>query len=150
MDNTENNSSSVLQLRLLALTDVDNYRFIDPLEGWALVDVCAMAIDPDPKVRRVAALSDWNWDIRLQRVLAHDPDELVVLNLLSRVDPPLEVVQIILAGPHRWARRVLAARNLPTGLLVQLLVDHDSGVQRSAVTTLRRRAALDLLDVIAR
>ena len=149
MHNSDTSPADSVQLRLFALTDVDNVLFIDPLEGWDLIDVRALAIDPDPEVRRVAALSNWNWDIRLQRVLAHDPDELVVLNLLSRVDPPLEIVNVILAGPHRWARRVLAARNLPTSVLVQLLDDHDDVVRRSAITTLRRRKVLDRLEVVA-
>lgn len=131
-----------LQLRLIALADVDPYRFEDPLQGWSLTDVRALALDPEVTVRRVAALSVWNWDIRLQEVLASDPDETVVMNLLSRVDPSISSTRLILDGPHPEARRALARRNLVSEILFGLIHDTDQEVQWSARKTLVRRCLL--------
>jgi hypothetical protein len=139
MDTDNPNPVNHLQLVLPGLGHIAATTFRDPLAGWGLVDVRALAIDPDVELRRIAAQSNWNCDIRLQRVLACDPDETVVANLLRRVDPPLEVLQLIFAGPHTQARRTLAARNLPTSVLMQLTDDHDDEVRRSATCTLRRR-----------
>lgn len=150
MHNNPTDPRNGLQLQLFRLDEVDNYLFIDPLEGWALVDVRALAIDPDVEMRRIAALSNWNCDIRLQRVLASDPDESVVVNMLSRIDPPLEVLQTIFAGPHQHSRRLLATRNLPTSLLVQLTDDHDDEVRRLVICTLRRRGVLDEMTATSR
>lgn len=150
MNNNHTDPRDGLQLQLFRLAEVDNVTFIDPLDGWNLIDVRALAIDPDVEMRRIAALSNWNCDIRLQRVLASDPDESVVVNMLTRIDPPLEVLCTIFAGPHVHARRLLAARNLPTSLLVQLADDCDDEVRRSVICTLRRRGVLDDMTATSR
>ena len=62
----------------------------DPLAGATLADVRAYAVDPDRTLRLAAAASRWNVDARVQRVLACDPDEEVVLALLDDVDPGVE------------------------------------------------------------
>src|SRR5690606_7222203 len=80
------------------------------LATWGLRDVRALAIDPDVEMRRLAALSPWVIDADLQTVLATDPDETVVLNLLKRVDPHREANLHILASRHTAARRELARR----------------------------------------
>jgi len=131
-----------LQLRLIQLADIDEYRFVDPLQGWPLLDVRALALDPDVEVRRLAALSNLNWDIELQRVVATDPDEDVVMNLLARIDPPKEIVRLILDGPHTRARRELAQRNLTSETLMLLIDDHDHEVRTSARATLERRGVV--------
>lgn len=130
------------QLRLIQLADIDTYTFIDPLERWEFADVFALAFDPEDHVRRLAALSNWNWDIRLQRVLAVDPDESVVLNLLSRIDPPAEIANTILTGPHLEARRLLAARPLSSDTLRRLVDDEDECVRCAARRTLGSRGVL--------
>ena len=91
----------------------------DPLPDASLTDVRAFAIDPHVEVRMRAAASRWNVDVRVQRVLASDDDEQVVLALLDHVDPYRDVVEVIIDGPHVAARRELAGRNLPTELLVR-------------------------------
>jgi hypothetical protein len=107
--------------------------------SWTLRDVRAFAIDLDVEVRRLAALNPWVIDADLQRVLASDPDEQVVLNLLSQVDTHAEANHCILTGPHTIARRELAGRNLPTPSLLTLIDDPDEVVRAAARTTLERR-----------
>jgi hypothetical protein len=114
-----------LQLRLFDLNDVDPYVFVDELEGWSLTDVRAFALDPERHIRVLAALSNYNIDVTLQAALASDPDEAVVLALLSRVDPSAEVNRLIISGPHVAAKRELARRNLTTATLQLLAVDDD-------------------------
>ena len=114
--------------------------YVDRFEGRSLTDVRALAIDPDPEVRFAAASSRWNVDARLQRVLATDPDERVVLALLDRVDPYVDVCQLIIAGPHVDARRELARRNLRRELLELLADDVDPTASAAAAAELARRA----------
>jgi hypothetical protein len=114
-----------VQLRLFAPADVDSHVFVDELAGCSLTDVKAFALDPDVTIRRLAALSNMNIDAGLQRTLCSDPDESVVLTLLSRVDPTVEMCQLIIAGPHINARRDLARRKLTTALLQILASDTD-------------------------
>ena len=75
----------------------------------------------------------------VQQVLASDPDEQVVLNLLSQVDTHAEANHCILTGPHALARRELAGRNLATSSLLTLIDDPDEVVRTAARTTLERR-----------
>jgi hypothetical protein len=118
-----------LQMRLFDLGEIDTYVFVDELEGWSLTDVRALALDPELHIRRLAALSNHNIDSTVQATLASDPDESVVLALLSRVDPSAEVNRIIISGPHVQARRELASRNLTTATLL-LLADDDDIITR--------------------
>lgn len=135
---------SVIQLRLFPLHTVSTPEPIDEpqLRTWQLRDIRALAIDLDVEMRRLAALSPWVIDSDLQRVLSTDPDEQVVLNLLSRVDPHVEALHFILTGPHALARRELARRNLPTTSLLTLVDDSDEAVRTAARTTLERRGVL--------
>ena len=149
MDETEVSETSSEQLRLFAWAEIDTFMFVDWLEDWPLDQVRALALDPDVELREFAALSNWNWDIRLQRVLATDPEESVVLHLLRRVDPPLEILEAIFAGPHDTARRQLAGRNLPSEFLIGLLTDRDEQVRCSASATLYRRGVVPPLEASA-
>jgi hypothetical protein len=115
-----------LQLRLFKLGNIDPYVFVDELEGWSLTSVKALALDPEVRIRQLAALSNMNLDAGLQRTLCTDPDESVVLTLLSRIDPTVDMVHLITAGPHIQARRNLARRNLMTRLLELLAEDNDT------------------------
>jgi hypothetical protein len=121
-----------LQLRLIALADIDPHVFIDELVGWSLTNVKALALDPEVRIRRLAALSNMNLDAGLQRTLCSDPDESVVLALLSRVDPTVEMVYLIAAGPHVAARRNVARQNLVTPLLELLAEDEDATTRELA------------------
>ncbi len=112
------------------------------LASWGLRDVRALAIDPDVEMRRLAALSPWVIDADLQTVLATDPDETVVLNLLERVDPHREANVHILASRHTAARRELACRNLTTETLLTIVDDPDDVVRRAVRTTLERRGVV--------
>jgi hypothetical protein len=87
----------------------------DPMPGADVTDVLAYTIDPDVEVRLDAAASRWNWDRRVQLALAADPDERVVLALLDHVDPCREAVDLIAAGPHAEAHRVLRESGLKDG-----------------------------------
>ena len=111
----------------------------DPLAGWSLTDVRAMAIDPEPTSRYLAAQSRWNWDVRVQAVLATDPDSAVVMTLLNNVDPGVEACELIIGGPHVMARRELARRNLRTELLALMVKDTDDSVRTMVQATLERR-----------
>ena len=111
----------------------------DPLAGAGLRDVLALAQAPDAETRCAAAASRWNWDVRVQRLLAGDVDERVVLALLDATDPYVEACELIIDGPHVAARRVLAERNLRTELLQRLAVDRDAEARASARATLARR-----------
>lgn len=112
------------------------------LREWPLRDIRALAIDLDVEMRRLAALSPWVIDRDLQTVLATDPDEEVVLNLLSKVDPHREANLHLLAGPHQRARRELARRNLTTETLLTVVDDADAVVRTAARATLERRGVL--------
>lgn len=143
---TANNRSfrSAIQLRIFPLHTAQAIESPEEpqLRDWSLRDIRALAIDIEVGVRRMAALSRWVVDADLQMVLATDPDEQVVLNLLSQVDPHAEAVHLILTGPHSAARRELARRNLPTSILLALVDDSDEAVRESARTTLERRGRL--------
>ena len=128
-----------VQLRLIPLADIDTYVFVDELAGFSLTDVKAFALDPDVTVRRLAALSNWNLDANLQCTLCTDPDESVVLTLLSRIDPSVEMCDLIIAGPHVDARRDLARRNLMTDILQRLADDSDRITAEMARATLVSR-----------
>jgi len=145
---TNNNRSfrSAIQLRAFPLHTVCPPEPIDEpqLRDWQLRDIRALAIDPDVEMRRMAALSPWALDADLQRVLSTDPDEQVVLNLLSQVDPHAEANHFILNGPHTLARRELARRNLATSSLLTLVDDSDEMVRTSARATLERRGVLTI------
>ena len=105
-------------------------------------DVCELAKDSDPEVRMEAAASRWNWDLRLQRVLATDPDERVVRALLDHVDLTLEVFELIVGGRHVRLRRELAWRSdLRTELIERLAADDDRITRGRAASELARRAA---------
>ena len=112
---------------------------VDPLSGASVTDVLAFAVDPDVETRLWAAASRWNCDPRVQRLLAADPDEGVVLALLDNVDPGEEAARLIIEGPHVAARRVLAASNLPTELLELLAADVDPVASETARRTLAGR-----------
>jgi hypothetical protein len=132
-------SAEYLQLRLFKLGNIDPYVFVDELEGWSLTNVKALALDPDVKIRQLAALSKMNLDAGLQRTLCTDPDESVVLTLLSRIDPTVQMVHLIAAGPHIQARRNLARRNLMTPLLELLAEDNDATTRELAQARLVTR-----------
>jgi hypothetical protein len=112
----------------------------DPLAGSSLTDVRAFALDLDVEVRMSAAASRWNWDVRVQRALAVDDDERVVLALLDHLDPSREACELIINGPHVAARRELTGRNLPTDLLVRLASDADPVTADLAWSTMDTRA----------
>ena len=128
-----------VQLRLIQLADIDTHVFVDELEGFSLTDVKAFALDPDVTIRRLAALSNWNIDANLQRTLCIDPDESVVLTLLSRIDPSVVMCDVIIGGRHVNARRDLARRNLTTDILLRLADDPDRMAAELARTTLAAR-----------
>ena len=132
-------SAEYLQLRLFKLGDIDPYVFVDELEGWSLTNVQALALDPEVRIRELAALSNMNLDAGLQRTLCTDPAESVVLTLLSRVDPTVEMVHLIAAGPHIEARRNVARRNLMTPLLELLAEDNDTTTRELAQARLVTR-----------
>jgi hypothetical protein len=132
-------SAEYLQLRLFKLGDIDPYVFVDELEGWSLTNVKALALDPEVRIRELAALSNMNLDAGLQRTLCTDPAESVVLTLLSRVDPTVEMVHLIAAGPHIQARRNVARRNLMTPLLELLAEDNDTTTRELAQARLVTR-----------
>jgi hypothetical protein len=132
-------SAEYLQLRLFKLGNIDPYVFVDELEGWSLTNVKALALDPDVKIRQLAALSNMNLDAGLQRTLCTDPAESVVLTLLSRIDPTVEMVHLIAAGPHIQARRNVARRNLMTPLLELLAEDNDTTTRELAQARLVTR-----------
>jgi len=139
----------LLQGRLFDPADFPARRRNDPLEGWPLVDVRALAIDPDVDVRVAAAASRWNWDGRLQRVLATDPDKRVVMALLDHVDPCAEICELIIDGPHVRARRELAGRNLPTTLLLALSHDADADAAKAALKTLTHRRVVARPEMVS-
>ena len=64
-----------------------------------------------------------------------------MLALLDAVDVGVEACELIIAGPHVEARRVLAARNLRTELLERLAADADPQTAERAASTLAERAA---------
>jgi hypothetical protein len=132
-------SAEYLQLRLFKLGNIDPYVFVDELEGWSLTNVKALALDPEVRIRELAALSNMNLDAGLQRTLCTDPAESVVLTLLSRVDPTVEMVHLIAAGPHIEARRNVARRNLMTPLLELLAEDNDTTTRELAQARLVTR-----------
>ena len=132
-------SAEYLQLRLFKLGDIDPYVFVDELEGWSLTNVKALALDPEVRIRELAALSNMNLDAGLQRTLCTDPAESVVLTLLSRVDPTVEMVHLIAAGPHIETRRNVARRNLMTPLLELLAEDNDTTTRELAQARLVTR-----------
>jgi hypothetical protein len=132
-------SAEYLQLRLFKLGNIDPYVFVDELEGWSLTNVKALALDPEVRIRELAALSNMNLDAGLQRTLCTDPAESVVLTLLSRVDPTVEMVHLIAAGPHIQARRNVARRNLMTPLLELLAEDNDTTTRELAQARLVTR-----------
>ena len=132
-------SAEYLQLRLFKLGDIEPYVFVDELEGWSLTNVKALALDPEVRIRELAALSNMNLDAGLQRTLCTDPAESVVLTLLSRVDPTVEMVHLIAAGPHIEARRNVARRNLMTPLLELLAEDNDTTTRELAQARLVTR-----------
>ena len=132
-------SAEYLQLRLFKLGNIDPYVFVDELEGWSLTNVKALALDPDVKIRQLAALSNMNLDAGLQRTLCTDPAESVVLTLLSRIDPTVEMVHLIAAGPHVQARRNVARRNLTTPSLQLLAEDNDTTTRELAQARLVTR-----------
>jgi hypothetical protein len=122
-----------IQLRLFALSEVDPRVHVDDLARMSLTDVKAFALDPDVQMRLLAARSRMNLDAGLQRILATDPDERVVLTFISSVDPGIEACELIIAGPHVRARQDLGRRNLTTDLLQLLASDSDpttSGLAR--------------------
>ena len=128
-----------IQLRLFAPSDVDQHVFVDDLAGMSLIDVKAFALDPDVTLRRLAARSRMNLDAGLQRILCTDPDESVVLELLSQVDPTVEMCSLIIDGPHVNARRNLARRHLTTDILRTLTRDEDDAVRELSESTLTTR-----------
>ena len=132
-------SAEYLQLRLFKLGNIDPYVFVDELEGWSLTNVKALALDPEVKIRQLAALSNMNLDAGLQRTLCTDPAESVVLTLLSRIDPTVEMVHLIAAGPHVQARRNVARRNLTTPSLQLLAEDNDTTTRELAQARLVTR-----------
>jgi hypothetical protein len=132
-------SAEYLQLRLFKLGNIDPYVFVDELEGWSLTNVKALALDPEVRIRELAALSNMNLDAGLQRTLCTDPAESVVLTLLSRIDPTVEMVHLIAAGPHIQARRNVARRNLMTPLLELLAEDNDTTTRELAQARLVTR-----------
>lgn len=134
-------ASVIRQLRLFSIGNFERLD-VDPLAGWALMDVRALAIDPDPMVRLVAARSWWCVDVRLQRVLAVDPDERVVSAFLSNVDPGVEACELIISGSHVGARLDLASRRLRPELLARLAQDPDRSVAAAAESGLRRSGSL--------
>ncbi|CAE7842405.1 unnamed protein product, partial [Symbiodinium sp. KB8] len=142
--NPQHGGRGVIQLRLFPLHTVGVVEPCDDpqIRHWSLPDIRALAIDLDVEMRRLAALSNWVVDADLQRVLATDPDEGVVLNLLSKVDPHAEANRLILTGPHTRARRELARRNLTTATLLPLIEDTDEVVRAAAHSTLERRGQL--------
>jgi hypothetical protein len=131
-----------MQRRLFSLGDVDPHVFVDELEGYSLADVKAFALDPEVGVRWLAARSNWNIDANLQLTLANDPDEAVVMALLSRVDPGPQACRAIFAGPHVNARRDLARRNLLTELLLELAEDPDDATRELAQVRLVTRGVV--------
>ena len=135
-------AQTVAEFEQLALFDPDAYFgrvFVDPFAGWSLTDIRALSIDPDPQVRARATKSRFNWDEGIQLQFASDPDESVVLALLDNVDPGMSATRVIIDSPHVEARRVLAARNLKTELLLLLAADHDPIAGETARNTLARR-----------
>lgn len=126
---------------LLDLGIIDTRRHCDPFPGRTLTDLRAFALDPDVAVRIAAASSRWNWDVRLQRVLATDADLRVVLALLEQTDPYVEVCELIIGGRHVEARRMLAEQNLRTELLELLCDDPDDLVVAAAQRRLDARRA---------
>jgi hypothetical protein len=128
-----------VQLRFFAISEVDPHVYVDDLSGMSLTNVKAFALDPDVQMRLLAARSRMNIDTGLQRILATDPDERVVLALLSSVDPGVEACELIIDGPHIHARRDLARRNLTSALLEPLAGDPDPLTRRLAQATLERR-----------
>lgn len=142
MDDPTRILPTYLQLRLFSLDNVDPYAFVDELEGHSLTDVKAFALDPEVSVRRLAALSNWNLDANLQVTLANDPDEGVVMALLSRVDPGAQACRAIFASPHVNARRDLARRNLLTELLLELAEDPDQVTRELAQVRLVTRGVV--------
>jgi hypothetical protein len=128
-----------VQLRLFAPSEVTPDVFVDELDGYSLSDVKAFAIDPDLSMRRLAASSKWNIDANLQRTLCADPDEGVVMTLLSQVDPSMEMCDVIIDGPHVCARRDLARRNLRTEILARLAGDVDATTSALASARLAER-----------
>lgn len=127
------------QLRLFDLVSPERDVAFDPLAGWSLGDVRALAIDPDPEVRIAVAASRWTWDLGVQEVLASDPEVRVVLALLDHVDPSREVCEVIIDGPHVEARQVLASRPLSTALLERLVANDDPATSADAAAVLARR-----------
>jgi hypothetical protein len=132
-------SAEYLQLRLFKLGNIDPHVFVDELKGWSLTSVKALALDPEIHIRQLAALSNMNLDAGLQRTLCTDPDESVVLTLLSRIDPTVEMVHLIAAGPHIQARRNVARRNLTTPSLQLLAEDNDTTTRELAQARLVTR-----------
>jgi hypothetical protein len=128
-----------IQLRLFALSEIDLHVYVDDLAGMSLTDVKAFALDPDVQMRVLAARSRMNIDAGLQRILATDPDERVVLALLASVDPGMEACELIIDGPHVLARRDLARRSLVTSLLVKLAQDSDDQARCLAMEQLAAR-----------
>jgi hypothetical protein len=107
--------------------------------GIPLSSLRAFALDPEVELRCAVARDPHNWDVGLQRVLATDPDERVVLTLLGQVDPAVEVTRLVIAGPHVEARRILAGRNLTTPSLLLLAEDDDAIARQRARATLTAR-----------
>jgi hypothetical protein len=138
--------SPFVQLHLFSRTSVPlgDGRRDRACREWTLSDIKAFALDPELHVRCFAAQSPWAVDADVQLVLAVDPEEAVVMQLLQSLDPCLEAVEVILAGPHREARRMLAGRNLRTELLLGLVDDTDHEVRNRAMATLARRGVLDV------
>ena len=130
-----------LQLWLFDASAFGGRPYEDPLAGWSLSDVRAFAIDVDVELRLAATASRWNLDVRLQEVLASDPDERVVLALLDHVDPDLEVCRQLAHSPFVAVRRELAGRNLRTELLEVLAADADEITNSTARLALDRRCA---------
>ena len=113
-----------------------SFRSAIQLRAFPLHTVCPPEPIDEPQLR--------DWQLRDIRALAIDPDEQVVLNLLSQVDPHAEANHFILNGPHTLARRELARRNLATSSLLTLVDDSDEMVRTSARTTLERRGVLTI------
>ena len=136
------NSITDVQLTLFDPTEYLVPTNVDPLPGLSLRDVCKLAKDSDPEVRMKVAASHWNWDVRLQRVLATDPDERVVRALLDHVDLSSEVFELIVGGRHVRLRRDLAwCSDLPTELIERLAADDDRITRGRAASELASRAA---------
>jgi dual specificity phosphatase 3 len=110
----------------------------DHRAGLSLTDIRALALDPDPAIRQVAACSPWCVDGGLQLVLASDPDESVVWSLLGTIDPGVEACGMIIDGPHVAVRRHLAGRKLRPELLERLALDTDPVVAEAARQSLHR------------